>query len=186
MPLINKLEKIIGQQRVEKLVNSKVHRFIVDATAMNLFSLIYVLNDKFVGDKDWGEAWSTRLAAAIGNTLTGRPYGIFRDYVLKKLKVRKDSHWLKKYLVETATFAVGQSPLYALYLAGGDMLPEVISGIANGNIEQILNSPQNINPDSIKDAVISLTLLAPALGRPQGWTYDRIREQCGLEAAYKK
>ena len=31
-----------------------------------------------------------------------------------------------------------------------------------------------------------LTFAAPLVGRPQGWVYDRMREQFGLETAYDK
>ena len=182
MPIVkNTLEKTLGEERTEKIVNSRLYRFGVDAVAMNLFSLIYVLNDKFAGDKDWSEAWSTRLGAAIGNTLTGRPYGIFRDWMLKKFNVREDSMWIKKYSVETLTFAIGQSPLYALYLAAGDMIPEIAQGVVNLDSQQVLNSYQSIDPEPIKKAVTSLTFLAPVLGRPQGWTCEKVREQCVLE-----
>src|SRR3972149_10640894 len=175
------LEKLVGIEGAKKIRDSKAYMFWVDALAMNLFSLIYIFNDKFMGEKEWDEAGATRLTAAIGNTITGRPYGIFRDWTLSKFKVNEDSHWFKKYLVETATFAVGQSPLYAMYLAGGDMAPEIFKGVINLDTQKIINSYQNINPSAIKDAVIFLTLLAPALGSPQGWTYEKVREKCGLE-----
>ncbi|MFQ5531277.1 MAG: L-alanine exporter AlaE [Candidatus Nanoarchaeia archaeon] len=180
------VKKILGEEKMEKLVNSKVYRFGVDAVAMNLFSLVYVLNDKFMGDKDWSEAWATRLTAVVGNTLTGRPYGIFRDWMLKKFNVEEDSSFFKKYAVETLTFAIGQSPLYAMYLAGGDIAPEIIQGSINLDPQQIMDSYQNVDPEAIGSAVTSLTFLAPLLGRPQGWTYDRVREQGGLESAYEQ
>src|SRR3989344_7232132 len=178
--IIDSLQKIIGRERIEKLANNWAYKTSADAIAMNLFSLIYVLNDKFMGNKDWGEAWATRLTAAIGNTITGRPYGLFRDYMHKKFNIDDKSYWLKKYLVETLTFALGQSPLYAVYLAGGDMAPDILNGIKNMDLHQIINSYQNINPEGVYSAATSLTLVAPVFGTPQGWTYDVVRDQFGV------
>ena len=48
--------------------------------------------------------------------------------------------------------------------------------------QQILESYESVNVEGIKAAATSLTLIAPLLGRPQGWTYDRVREQFGLES----
>lgn len=83
MTLVSKLERIIGEERTQKLVNNRVYKFSVDALAMNLFSLSYALNEKFIAGMDWTETGKTRLAAAIGNTITGRPYGIYRDFMMK-------------------------------------------------------------------------------------------------------
>lgn len=163
MTIISKLEKIIGEETTKKLVNNKAYKFLVDAAAMNLFSLSYALNERFVAGMGWNETGKARLAAAIGNTITGRPYGIYRDYLMKKLNVKEDSHWLKKYSADVFTFATGQTPLYVAYLAA-----------AGAGAEQI-----------VKGATF-LTFVAPLTGRPQGATYDYLRNQFGLESAYAK
>ena len=161
MALIDKLEGIIGKEGRTNLTNNRAYKFCVDAIAMNVFSLSYALNEKFVAGMDWEEVGKTRLAAAVGNTITGRLYGIFRDWMIKKFNVRKDSHWIKKYGVDVLTFAAGQNPLYMLYMAasGADL-------------------------KEIGTAAAFLTLVAPLAGRPQGVTYDFTRKQFGLESAY--
>ena len=128
---------------------------------MNVFSLSYALNEKFIAGMDWDEVGKTRLAAAVGNTITGRPYGIFRDWMMKKFKVRRQSHWLKKYAVDVLTFATGQTPLYVLYMAA-----------SGADIKEM------------GTAAAFLTFVAPLAGRPQGATYDFMRKQFGLESAY--
>ena len=55
MVLINRLEKIIGEERTKKLVSNKLYKFSVDAIAMNVFSLSYALNEKFIAGMDWDE-----------------------------------------------------------------------------------------------------------------------------------
>jgi len=112
---------------------------------------------------DWTEVGKTRLAAVVGNSVIGRPYGIYRDWVMKKLHVKEDSHWMKKYLVDVGTFATGQTPFYLGFLA-----------VAGADAAEMMK------------AASFLTLAAPLVGRPQGWVYDKTREQCGLETAYEK
>lgn len=163
MALISKLERIIGEERTKKVTNNGFYKFFVDAAAMNIFSLSYTLNERFIAGMDWTETGKARAAAAIGNTITGRPYGIYRDYVMRKFRVKEDSHWFKKYVADVFTFATGQTPLYIAYLA-----------TAGADLEQIT-----------KGATF-LTFVAPLTGRPQGMTYDYLRNQFGLESAYTK
>lgn len=163
MTAISRLEKIIGEESAKRLVNNKVYRFLVDAAAMNIFSLSYALNERFIAGMDWGETAKARLAAAIGNTITGRPYGIYRDFVMRKFGVREDSHWAKKYFADVFIFATGQTPLYIAYLAA-----------AGADQEQMARG------------ATFLTLVAPLTGRPQGATYDYLRNQFGLESPYAK
>ena len=162
MTLVDIIEKTIGEERTQKLVNSRPYRFTVDAIAMNVFSLSYALNEKFIAGMDWTETGKARLAAAIGNTLTGRPYGIYRDYVMKKLNVTNETHWMKKYLADIFIFATGQTPLYLIYLAAA-----------------------GADPDEIMKGTTFLTLVAPVTGRPQGVTYDYCRKQFGVEEPYQ-
>ena len=163
MTLISKLEKIIGKEGRGKLVNNRVYTWAADIVAINLFSLTFALNEAFIAGMDLVEVGKTRLTAVVGNSIIGRPYGVYRDYVMKKLHVKEDSHWLKKYLVDVGTFATGQTPFYLGFLtvAGADAT-------------------------EMAKAASFLTLAAPLVGRPQGWVYDQVREQCGLESAYMK
>ena len=162
MTLVSRLEKIIGAEKTRKLANNSVYKFSADAVAMNVFSLVYALNEKFVAGMDWSETHQARLAAAVGNTITGRPYGLYRDFVMKKFGVNEESHWLKKYAIDVFVFATGQTPLYVAYLAA-----------AGADLEQIARG------------ATFLTFVAPLTGRPQGATYDYVRYQFGLQSAYE-
>src|SRR3989344_3266612 len=163
MKLINGLEKIIGNEGRKNLVKNRVYTWASDIAAINLFSLSFALNEAFIAGMDWAEVGKTRLAALVGNTIVGRPYGLYRDYVMKKLHVKEDSHWLKKYLVDVGTFATGQTPFYLGFLA-----------VAGADVSEMTK------------AASFLTLAAPLVGRPQGFVYDKMREQFGLETAYEK
>jgi len=163
MKLINGLEKIIGEKGREKLVNNRFYNWASDIAAINLFSLSFALNEAFIAGMDWTEVGKTRLAALVGNTVVGRPYGIYRDWVMKKIHVTEESHWVKKYIVDVGTFATGQTPFYLGFLT-----------IAGADATEMVK------------AASFLTLAAPLVGRPQGWVYDKMREQFGLKTAYDK
>ena len=157
MAIIDSLERIIGKENMRKVVSSSPYAFAVDALAMNVFSLSYALNEKLGAGMDWTETGKTRLAAAVGNILTGRPYGMYRDFIMNKFKITTESHWVKKYLVDVFVFATGQTPLYLLYLAAA-----------------------GADSDEMKKGAAFLTLIAPVTGRPQGATYEYCRRQFGI------
>ena len=91
MKLINGLERIIGRKGRENLVNNRFYNWAADIAAINLFSLSFALNEAFIAGMNWTEVGKTRLAAVVGNTIVGRPYGIYRDWIMKKLNVNDDS-----------------------------------------------------------------------------------------------
>jgi len=163
MTIVKTLEKIIGEERIAKVVNNKVYKFCVDAIAMNIFSLSYALNERFYAEMSWEKVDKARLAATIGNTITARLYGMYRDFMMEKFHVTEKSNWLKKYLADVFIFATGQTPLYILYVTA-----------AGSNQEGIIR------------AATFLTLVAPLAGRPQGFTYDYCRKQFGIENINKK
>ena len=72
--------------------------------AQNLTSLVYALNDRFMAGQSWPAVIGTRINAAIGNTLTGRPYGAWQDYVIAKaddlLKISSNPNRYKRFLKE--------------------------------------------------------------------------------------
>jgi len=74
MTIVRTLEKILGEEKTSSLVNNRAYKFCVDAIAMNVFSLSYAINEKFIAGMSWEETGKARIAAAVGNTLTGRPY----------------------------------------------------------------------------------------------------------------
>ena len=186
MPLIDKLETIIGEEWREKLVNNGAYKWAADSVAINLISLAFMANEMTIGGMSFVESLSTRATAVVGNTIVGRPYGICRDWIMKRLNVTEDTTRWFRWPLEMATFAVGQTPFYVGFLVAGNMIPEIVQGIANGDLDTITNSYQQIDWGGVKRAAVSLTVAAPFIGPAQGWTYDRVREQCGLETAYGK
>lgn len=182
---ISALEKFIGEESTQRLANNGVYKFAADGLAMNAFSLVYILNEKFIGGMDWGEAWATRGAAAVGNALTGRPYGIYNDWVRNKFGVKEKSSF-RKYFADVVAFVSGQTPLYALYMIGGAALGGAAQGIKESSIDPLVDSIKDIEWNNLGKAALFLTTVAPALATPQKMTYDFVRSQLGIRQKSEK
>jgi len=152
------LVKLFGTKRFEILRKSHTYKFVVEALTMNVFSLLITApNELLIAGMDVGEFVKTRLASMVINTITGRPYGVWRDWLLDRLKIKKESHIFAKYLGDTLAFIGFQLPLYWLSMTiGGVELDEMIK------------------------ASIPLTVISGLTGRPYGYCLDKFRIQCGL------
>ena len=186
MRLINGLERMIGERAREKLVKNRAYGWVADGAAVNLFSLSFMASEMTLGGMNFWESLSTRAAAFVGNYIVGPPYCMVRDRVMKGLNIKKETTRWIRWPVEMATFAVGQTPFYVGFLMVGNMIPDIVQGIANGDLDTIANSYQQINWGGVRRAAATLTMLAPLIGPGQGWTCDRVREQFGLKTAYDK
>jgi len=160
MTLIGGLENIIGKEKTQRLINTKIYKFGVDAFAMNTFSLTYMLNEIFVAGMTFEQSLKTRIAAAVGNTITGRPYGQYRDWLFEKFNLTDKSGMLKKGCVDTLAFVTFQIPCYYafMYFGGADI-------------------------ESMHKGALSLTVISTFAGRPYGLYMDAIRKQCGIRSA---
>jgi hypothetical protein len=148
------------------------YEFIVDAIAQNTASLVFILNDKYMAGRSWMGALGTRLNATVGNTIIGRPYGAWQDYVVRSNEEEMERkgitgrarRGINRWGAQAAAFTSGQSWLYAAFLAGGSL----IAG----------DEPEY---HKIAKGVLSLTVLSPLLGPFTKTVYTRIRGQFGLE-----
>ena len=157
-----------NKQDLEGLVNNEsnidrpIRKFIIDTSAMVSYSIaIGMANEILIANMSLEQSLKSRAMSIIPNMLTGGIYGKYRDWVLKKFKTSKKSHWLKKAVADITAFASFQGPLYAtiLALAGADS-------------------------DQIMTAVGSVTLMSPVLGRPYGLYLDGLRKISGLKGYY--
>jgi hypothetical protein len=154
------LEKLIGTQRFDKLKKTRSYKFIVEAVTMNLFSFaITTPNELLIAGMDFDEFIKTRLASIVINTVTGRPYGVWRDSLLDRMGIGRDSHFAVKYLYDTLAFVSFQLPLYWLSMfIGGAELDEMVK------------------------ASLPLIFISGMTGRPYGFFLDKFRFQCGLSS----
>jgi hypothetical protein len=91
-----------------------MRRFIVDTIATIIFfTLIAALTELFVAGMEPSEVLMTRLIMIPMMVITGRPYGIWRDWFFKKTKPTVS--WSKA-LIDGFAFLSFQLPIYALTL----------------------------------------------------------------------
>ena len=163
MPFIKKtLEKIIGEERFDRLKDKTIYKFCVEGFAMNTFFYpVAAMFELGFAGMDFSEHVYTRIVNTAANTLLARPYGWARDKFLKKIGVNGKSSKLKKYLGDTAAFFLLQLPLYwgSLAVCGAEL-------------------------DEIVRAAIPATLLSGTFGRPYGIYLDWIRKESGLKPEY--
>jgi hypothetical protein len=82
---------------------------IVFATASSMPVEIFILGMSLE------QSAKARLVAVPINLLAGRPYGIFRDWVLRKMTAENEGRF-KKGLADTVSYACWQVPQYTLVL----------------------------------------------------------------------
>lgn len=154
----NILVKFIGAKRFEVLKKSQAYKFAGEAFTMNLFSLLITApNELLIAGMDLEEFVKTRLASMVINTITGRPYGVWRDWFLDRLKIQKESPLYVKYIGDTLAFIGFQLPLYWLSMT-----------IAGAELNEMIK------------ASIPLTVISGLTGRPYGFCLDKFRFHCGL------
>lgn len=186
MKIIERIEKVIGKERSERLVGNPIYKATVDGIANNLFSLSYALNEYFVaGLGGWG-TFRARCAAAVGNMLTGGIYGTWQEKVYNFFNIKKDTPPLKKYAVDVFAFVTGQTPIYAGYLIAGTAGWEAIKHGFGGDFSSIPRDFQSIDWARIGAGATFLSLIAPAAATPQRMVYNGVREQFGLEKIFAK
>ena len=56
MAIISGLEKILGEQRTQKLVESKIYCGVVDGIANNVLSQLYIPNEYFIAGLTFSQA----------------------------------------------------------------------------------------------------------------------------------
>jgi len=158
------LEKIIGEERFDNLKETKSYKFAIDSFAMNTFSYLFAAPMELgVAGMDFSEHMYTRLAGVVTNTIFGRPYGIARDWIFKKVGIKEESHWLKKYIGDTFCFAILQMPIYALNLTyGGAEFDEIVK------------------------VMVPTTMMVGAIGGPYGIYRDTVMHHADLKPDYEE
>jgi hypothetical protein len=134
--------------------------FAADTLALILFFTVTgILNERFIAGMTWEQVLHARLLGAGLMVLCGRPYGLWRDWVMRFSGISRRS----QVMWDSLALVSFQVPIYAAILA--------ISG-ASG--EELLRG-------SLGVTVIMLTL-----GRPYGAFLNFVRARFGLAAGGDK
>jgi hypothetical protein len=127
--------------------------FIADVFAMIVFSTAVGMGvEVYISGMTFSQSLAARIASIIPNLLTARPYGVFRDWVLRLFGVTK-GRWLRRGIADIVAITIFQVPLYAIIL-----------WFAGANRAQILT------------ACSALSILSAFMGWPCGLFLDLCRK----------
>ncbi|WP_246191393.1 L-alanine exporter AlaE [Aureimonas leprariae] len=128
--------------------------FIADTTALILFfTTTGVINERFIAGMEWEQVLHARLLGAALMVPVGRPYGMWRDWLMQ----RSGHGRLSQLLWDTFALVSFQVPIYAAIIA--------ISGASGWALVR---------------GVLGATSMMLALGRPYGAFLNWIRALFGL------
>src|SRR5918998_1730087 len=131
------------------------HRaFVADTTALILFfTTTGIINERFIAGMTWEQVFHARLLGAVLMVPVGRPYGIWRDWLMQRARPDRRS----QLLWDSLALVSFQVPIYATIIA--------ISG-ASGR--------------GLLLGILGATMMMLALGRPYGAFLNRVRALFGL------
>jgi len=128
--------------------------FIADTTALIVFFTITgIINERILAGMTWEQVFHARLLGAALMVPVARPYGIWRDWLMK----RAGSNRLSKLLWDSAALVSFQVPIYAVIIA--------VSGASGSGL--------------IK-GTLGAALMMLLLGRPYGAFLNAVRKLFGL------
>lgn len=116
---------------------------------------------------------ASRASATAINSVTGGPYGYWREKVFKTTRTNEKSGKIRKTLVDLLAFNTFQVPIYATAVAIGSLVSE-------GKIDM----------EKVQNGALYLATISPFIGPTLGWYMDGCRKIFGVksaaEGAYKK
>lgn len=98
--------------------------FLADTTALILFfTTTGIINERFIAGMTWDQVLHARLVGAVLMVPVARPYGLWRDWVMKRAGQRRVS----RLLWDSFALVSFQVPLYAAIIAssgasGGELI----------------------------------------------------------------
>ena len=144
------------EQKVEK---KSLRASVADTFSFVTFGIAYMAPfEYFIVGLEPGQIVKSRAIASAVNIATGRPYGLYRDYFLKKTGTTEKSSKTRKFIADTGAMLTFGLPMYAsiLYLSGADA----------------------------KQIALGCLSVAPILattGWPYGWYLDKVRKLFGVK-----
>ena len=91
-----------------------IRAFIADTTALILFfTATGIVNERFISGMSWEEVFYARLLGAVFMVPIARPYGIWRDWVMRHARSTR----LSQVLWDSFALVSFQVPIYAAIIA---------------------------------------------------------------------
>ncbi|MFV3411149.1 L-alanine exporter AlaE [Pseudomonas sp. NY15436] len=134
--------------------------FIADTTALILFfTTTGIINERFLAGMAWEQVLHARLLGAVLMVPVARPYGLWRDWVMKRATERR----MSRLLWDSLALLSFQVPIYAVIIA---------SSGASG--------------DGLVRGTLGAAVMMLVLGRPYGAFLNWVRKLFGLPAGGEK
>ncbi|WP_085688204.1 MULTISPECIES: L-alanine exporter AlaE [unclassified Pseudomonas] len=128
--------------------------FFADTTALILFfTTTGIINERFIAGMTWDQVLHARLLGAVLMVPVARPYGLWRDWVMKRASQRRVS----RLLWDSFALVSFQVPIYAAIIAS--------TGASGGELMR---------------GTLGAALMMLALGRPYGAFLNGVRKVFGL------
>lgn len=128
--------------------------FVADTVALILFfTTTGILNERFIAGMTWDQVFDARLLGAALMVPVARPYGLWRDWLMKRASPRRAS----RLLWDSFALVSFQVPIYAAIIAYSGARGE---GLVHG--------------------VLGAAVLMLVLGRPYGAFLNMVRKAFGL------
>lgn len=128
--------------------------FLADTLALVLFfTTTGALNERFVAGMQWDQVLHARLLGAVLMVPVARPYGIWRDWVMRRASDRR----LSRTLWDSIALVTFQVPIYAAIIA--------------------VNGASGIG---LLYGILGATVIMLVLGRPYGAFLNFVRGKFGL------
>lgn len=128
--------------------------FIADTTALLLFfTTTGVINERFIAGMTWEQVFHARLLGAVLMVPVGRPYGVWRDLLMRRARPSR----LSRLFWDSLALVSFQVPIYAAIIA--------ISGASGWGLVH---------------GIGGATIIMLVLGRPYGAFLNWVRSLFGL------
>lgn len=139
---------------VSSQTHSRRRAFIADTVALILFfTTTGILNERFIAGMAWEQVFHARVLGGVLMVPVGRPYGIWRDWVMRYARPDR----LSRLLWDSLALVSFQVPIYAAIIA--------ISGASGRGLWM---------------GVLGATVIMLALGRLYGAFLNWVRTLFGL------
>lgn len=128
--------------------------FIADTTALIIFfTLTGIINERFIVGMSWNEVFNARVLGAILMVPVGRPYGLWRDWLMQQASEKR----ISQLLWDSTALITFQVPIYAAIIA--------VSGATGWGLVY---------------GIIGAAIMMLTLGRPYGMFLNQVRNMFGL------
>ena len=136
------------------LTHPRRRTFIADTVALILFfTATGIINERFVAGMAWEQVFHARLLGAILMVPAGRPYGIWRDWIMQRARPDR----ISQLIWDSLALVSFQVPIYAAIIA--------VSGASGQGLFL---------------GVLGATIMMLALGRPYGAFLNWVRAWFGI------